>query len=178
MNKCLGTVLACLMMLATGMNTLLADTQVFEDGFYFIVGPAEFDDVIVGEGAIVAFDGDVIITGDLKVIDGGFVSANDCLIEGDVKADRAAIVDLLRATVGGDVSIKRTGGDAVLGILPLISIQSCEIHGDVKVTNNNVNSITISNNLIGGKLQVKNNNPAPIGLGSNQTNLNHHCKHK
>lgn len=117
----------------------------------------------------------VTITGDLKVVDGGYVSANNCLIEGDVKANGAAIVDMLGVTVGGDVQIKRTGGDAVLGILPMISILSSDIYGDVKITNNRVNSITVSGNRIGGELQVRNNQSLSTGISGNQTKLNRHC---
>ncbi len=96
------SVLICSMALtlAAFITPLRADTTVFENGFYFITAPAEFEDVVVGAGATVAFLDGVVITGDLKVIDGGFVSANNCLIEGDVEASGAAIVDLLGATIG------------------------------------------------------------------------------
>lgn len=168
--------LAITLAFITCVSTLRADTTVFENGFYFIDTPTEFDNVIVGEGATVALLDGVVITGNLKVIDGGFVSANNCLIEGDVKGNGAAIVDLFGVTVGGDVEIKRTGGAAVLGLLPLISIISSDIDGDVKVTNNNVNSITINNNLIGGSLQVRSNRSNSTSVSGNTTNLNRHCR--
>ena len=154
------------------VSSLRADTTIFENGFFFISAPEVFDDVVVGEGAIVAFTDGVIIEGDLEVVDGGFVSANDTLIEGNVKANGAAIVDLLRATVDGNVQIKKTGGDPVLGLLPLISIINSDIGGNVSITNNNVNGITVTGNDIGGKLEVRRNQANSITVSGNRTNLN------
>ncbi len=178
MNRIASIAMSVMLVLGACAARLQADTTVFENGFYFISEPTEFEDVVVGEGAIVAFLGGVVITGDLEVVDGGFVSANDCVIEGDVKADRAAIVDLLRVDVGGDVQIKRTGGQAVLGLLPAISIIQSDIYGDVKITNNRVNSITVTENLIGGKLQIQNNRSTFTNISNNSVNLNRHCRNK
>lgn len=175
MNKLASTTIATLCLFVSLSTSLLADTMVFENGFYFISAPAEFEDVVVGQGAVVAFTDDVVITGDIEVENGGFLSANYCFIGGDVRADGAAIVDLLGVTLRGDVNIKRTGGDPVLGLFPLISIMISDIHGDVKVINNDVNSITITDNLIGGKLLVKGNRYNAINVSGNQTNLNRHC---
>lgn len=157
------------------MPILRADTTVFENGFYFITTPELYDDVVVGEGAIVAFSVGVVIAGDLEVVDGGFVSANDCLIEGNVKANGAAIVDLLRATIGGNVQIKRTGGDPVIGLFPLISILNCDIGGNVTIMNNDVNGIAVTGNDIGGKLDIRRNHANSTNVSGNRTNLNRHC---
>ncbi len=123
---------------------LQAETTVFEDGIWIISGPAEFDDVVVGEGALVGFVDGVIIHGDLEVENGGWCSFNNSLLEGNLKARNASIVDFFGSLIEGNVDIKRTGGPGLLGLLPLISIVDCTIEGNAKVTDNNVNSITIT----------------------------------
>lgn len=107
------------------------------------------------DGGVLLADG-AIITGDIKIERGGALAASRSIIAGDVKGDRALLIDLGVCEVGGQVELKRTGGPGtVLGLFPSITIFSCHIDGDLKITTRSqVSSFIVSNNEIRGRLDL------------------------
>ncbi len=57
----------------------------------------------------------------------------------------------------GNVEVKHTGGEPVLGLLPTIFVFDNDIGGNLEVKNNNVNSINIFDNKIHGNLKLNRN---------------------
>ncbi len=155
------TVLALLLcasaVLAYGKSPSKSETTVFENGFFFITEPTVFDNIYIGVGAIVLLNADILVTGDIEVTGGAWLSASGLTVLGDVEFEGAAIADLEHSTVFGDVEVTHTGGEAVLGLLPTIFVIDNWIGRDLEVRNNNVRSINVIDNRIHGKLELRNN---------------------
>lgn len=171
MRRFLTATLSLFSVMAIFSATANAHTTVFENGFFFITEPTVFDDIYVGEGAIVALVGDILVTGDIEVECDAWLSTSGIVVEGDIEFEGATIVELGNTTVGGDVEVTHTGGEPILSLLPLVSLFNNTICGNVKASNNNVNSITITGNKIGGKLQVRKNVANFTNIANNTTGL-------
>ena len=176
MQRVLVLALSALAFLAIGYSPAKAETTVFEDGFFFITGPAVFDDIYVGAGAIVGLSDDILVTGDIEVSGGAWFSASNITVLGEVEFEGAAIAEIGNSEVHGDVEVTHTGGEAVLGLLPTIFVFDNSIGGDLEVKNNNVNSINIFDNVIGGKFELKRNTSNFSNISNNVTRAKKSCK--
>jgi hypothetical protein len=155
-----------------------AETTVFESGFFFITESQVpvFDDIYVGQGAVVALIGNILVTGDIEVAEGAWLSTSGIAVLGDVEFDGATIVDLSNTRVGGDVKVSNTDGAPIFGLLPLVSLMSNTIDGHLKVTDNNVNSISITNNVVGKNIQIRRNVALITNIGNNTSHAKNGSK--
>jgi len=96
------------------------------------------------------------IKGGVKVEDGATLNASGIYVKGSIQAKKAVSVDISDSTVEGSVEVEE-GGSAHL--------QATQIKGDAKFVKN-TDSLTISNNTIGGNLQCKENSLMPTGGGN------------
>ena len=110
MRKVLAIALSLFSVLALGSTPAKAHTTVFENGLFFITEPTVFDDIYIGVGAIVLLDGDILVTGDIEVTGGAWLSASGIVVEGEIEFEGAAIVDLEHSLVCGNVEVTHTGG--------------------------------------------------------------------
>lgn len=129
--------------------------------------------VIVDNGACL-LDG-TTVKGNVHVYPGGSLTAKDAFIDGNIQAEGAGYVRVIRTDVIGDIQLDNVMGDtskvshsAVDGNIQLNSnyvslvVQRNVVDGDVQAFSNS-GGVKIRYNIIDGNLQCKSNRPAPTG---------------
>jgi hypothetical protein len=159
-------VLAVILLTGVLIKPASAETLIVDDFVY--VGSEVLDDVLVVQGGILFLDGTTVL-GNIKVAEGGALVASTATVNGNVKSDRALLIELGNCDIQGNVDLKRTGGEGtVFGILPLIIVFANDVCGNVKISQSDVNSFTVRDNLICGRLQLTNNKAVfPIVVENN-----------
>jgi cytoskeletal protein CcmA (bactofilin family) len=119
----------------------------------------------------------VRIRGDLELGRGSTVIAAELRVDGDIEGKSANVLKLTSSRVDGDIQFEDGGSVEVRqteidGNLQLESnhgslhVEGNRVEGNVQVFKNRGGPFTISDNGIGGHLQCKENEPAPIGGGN------------
>jgi len=143
----------------------------------------------------VTIDGNVVVNGRACVLDktrvkgnvlvypGGSLTVRDAAIDGNIQAEGAKFVRVVRTEVGGDIQLddllgnssniarSTVGGSIQLNgnRVPLV-VQYNSVDSDVQAFSN-TGGLTIRYNTIDGNLQCQSNVPAPTG-GFNQVSGN------
>ena len=159
---------AAVLCLVLAGQSVSADTFICDDDF-LVLGPTDVvDDVLILNGGVLLMTG-TTVRGDIEIESGGTLAASQAKIAGHLEAESAFLIDLNFCDIGGSVELKRTGGSGDLfGLLPSINLHSCHILGNLKVSRSDVNSITITDNLIQGKLELsRNSSTLPIVVQNN-----------
>lgn len=130
--------------------------------------------LIIANGASVTYGGGHI-DGNVLVYPSASFEATGTSVNGNVQAERSSQVTLSDASVGGSVQTQSASGLAVVGgsvngnIQPddggSVLVDGVNVNGDVQPFDNR-GGVTITDNVIGGNLQCKGNDPAPAGGGN------------
>lgn len=142
----------------------------------------------------VIIDGNLIVTGDctlngttvignVRVSDGGSLTAIGATIDGNIQADGADFVAVDQTQVNGDIQLEELAGSnsnvsnsTVGGSIQLtgnevaLLIEDNQVGSDIQAFSNE-GSLEIRDNIVDGNLQCQSNDPAPTG-GNNQVDGN------
>ncbi len=139
-----------------GAVTIDDDLIVPEDATCVLQGTYIDGNIKVEPGATLRAT-DVTVKGNVQTDDGDAVEVTvvDSAIDGDVQVFDSSEATVSNTTVGGNVQYEDNDGNlAVLG---------SDVDGDVQLFDNDGGTKEIRDNIIGGNLQCKANDPAPIG---------------
>jgi hypothetical protein len=117
-----------------------------------------FQNVIVTSGSF-CFLFNSTLTGNLKILPGGQVTTTNNTIAGDIQADKALFVDLIRDRVGGNIEIfEGPGRDPFMfGFLDYRVREATVLEGNIHVMKNQGNVFVEQNTLVKGNIQVEDN---------------------
>jgi hypothetical protein len=134
------------------------------------------DDVEIARDRTCTFT-NVRIRGDLELGRGARLIAEELRVDGDLEADGAEELKLTRSWIGGDVAFEKGGRVTILetrvgGKVEIkesrgrIDLRDNTVNDDVKLEKNREGPFTLFRNRIDGKLECKDNVPAPTGSGN------------
>lgn len=141
------------------------------------VGAVTKDNIDVPDGASCTLTG-THVEGNIKVGTGSTLNASGVRVDGNIQAEGSSKVEVYgNSTVGGSIQIKQGGGAYVDRVdvdgdiqlesnAKMLEVNRNTVGGNVQVFSNS-GGASITNNVIDGDLQCKQNNPAPTG-GNNQ----------
>lgn len=140
------------------------------------LGRVTVDNLRVPVGSGCKLDG-TIVRGNIKVERAAILDARSVRVGGNVQAERAAQVNVSGwSNVEGNIQVKQGGGSIVRDVRVGGDIQFDENRGGLRSERNNVGSniqvmknrggAYISENRVDGDLQCKENAPAPRGFGN------------
>lgn len=141
------------------------------------VGAITVDDLRVPRKASCTLDG-TVVEGTLKVERGATLQARQIVVNGNLQAEGATLVDVRAAAyIGGSIQLKE-GGAATIDHLQIIGDLQVEAYkGRVLATRNEVGGniqilqnrggVIVADNLVNGNLQCQANQPIPSG-GNNE----------
>jgi hypothetical protein len=149
------------------------------------IGQRTLDNIFVPDNATCTLDRTRAI-GTVKVGRGATLLANRVRINGDVQAEGATQVSIgAGSQVSGSVQIKQGGGASVAGVriagdlpfdgnvLPLLAVGNA-IGGNLQAVKN-FGGLSITDNVIDGALQCKENAPSPVGGGNSASSKEGQC---
>jgi len=141
------------------------------------VGAVTKDNIDVPDGATCTLTG-THVEGNIIVGTGSTLNASGVRVDGNVQAEGSSKVEVYgSSTVGGSIQVKQGGGAYVDRVdvdgdiqlesnAKMLEVNHNTVGGNVQIFTN-LGGASITNNVIDGDLQCKQNNPAPTG-GDNQ----------
>jgi hypothetical protein len=169
-----------------GAAALPAAANADETDCVGAMGAVTVDNLRVPEGATCELAG-TIVQGTIKVETDATLRAHSVSVVGNVQGENAERVVLESSEIGGSVQVKQGGGaevteSRITGDVQLDQNEGAaqrvadnDVNGSVQVMTN-VGGVEISQNIIDGNLQCKENVPPPTGGGNDvQGNAEDQC---
>jgi hypothetical protein len=182
-TRTLCTAVACATL---GAAALPAGANAEETDCVGALGPVTVDNLRVPEGATCELAG-TVVEGTIKIETDATLRAHSVSVVGNVQGENAERVVLASSEIGGSVQVKQGGGaevteSRVTGDIQLDQNEGAaqrvadnDVNGSVQVITN-VGGVEISQNIIDGNLQCKENVPPPTGGGNDvQGNAEDQC---
>lgn len=145
-------------------------------------GPCDIRNRIFGDDVEIPGDRtctftDVQVRGDLKLGRGSRLIASELRVDGDIESNGADELKLTHSWIDSDVEFEKGGRVTIYdshvgGKVEIkenrgrIDLRDNTVRGDVKIEKNRDGPFTLFRNTIDGKLECKENSPAPIGSGN------------
>ncbi len=150
------------------------------------VGAVTKDNIEVPDGATCTLTG-THVEGNIIVGTDSTLNASGVRVDGNVQAEGSAKVEVYgNSTVGGSIQIKQGGGAYVDRVAvtadiqldsnsKMLEVNHNTVGGNVQVVSNTGGAL-ITNNVIDGNLQCKQNNPAPTGGDNEAASFEDQCE--